>query len=286
LRIGLVGLDSSHADHFVRDLNVEQAFGPARIVALSAPDGGRAQGLARAGGVALVVREPAAMLGHVDAVIVGDRDGRLHLPHALPFLQAGLPVLVDKPFAACLGDAITMIEVAARHGAPITSFSPLRWADGLASIRSTAGEWGARHALLATGPADAESPWGGLRFYAVHMVEAVLEVAHGPIGEVAVFADDGLVVATTTVGSSRVVFTFLRPGEGGGIPYQLQLVGPDRIVGGELTLSDRYLRPGLAAFIRMATLGELPLSHDDLLAPVTILDRIEELIGRGVAAAL
>lgn len=273
MRIGIIGLDSSHADLFVRHLNVEREFGEAHIAGVCGTDPERARYLAEVGNVPLVVDKPTALLGQVDAVIIGDRDGRLHRGHALPFLTAGLPVLIDKPLAAAVGDAVTLIETAEQHSAPLTSFSALRWAAGLDRIRAAA-KTTPPHVLLATGPADVASPWGGLCYYGVHVIEATLEVVTGAIGEVTAFAHEGSVVATTTIGRTRVVFTFVPPTQRDSVPYHLQLISREQIAGGELTLDDNYLRPVVKTFVDMVATGKPPLPYAELLAPVTILDSI------------
>lgn len=274
MRIGMIGLDSSHAEHFVRHFNLERDFGEARIEAVCGTDPERARYLAEVGRVPMVVNEPTALLGRVDAVIVGDRDGRLHRSHALPFLTAGLPVLIDKPLTVQVSDAVRLVDAAEQHHAPVTSFSALRWAAGLEMIRAAVKTTPPPHVLLATGPADVASPWGGLSYYGVHMVEAALEVVSGAIGDVTAFACDGSVVATTTIGKIRVVFTFVPPTRRDAVPYHLQLVSRDQIVGSELTLADNYLRPVMEMFVDMITTGRPPLPYTELLAPVVILDKI------------
>lgn len=285
MRIGLVGLDSTHADHIVNDFNVDRAFASARVTALCG-DTDRAQELARAGAVSLVVDDPAALLGHVDAVIVADRDGRRHRANAMPFLTEGVPVLVGKPLATDLDDAVVMVDTARRHGAPLASYSALRWADGLDRVRAAVAASTGPFALLAVGPADPASPWGGLSYYAVHMVEAALSVVDGAVGPISVFASDGLVTAVTTVAQARVVFTFVRPAVPDAVPYQLSVAGPEGVAGGELTLPEHYLRPGLARFVDMVRTGEQPLSDEELLAPVTILAGIEDALRRSTNAEL
>ena len=59
--------------------------------------------------------EPGALLGQVDAVSIAAPTER-HLELALPFLEAGVPVLVEKPMARTLEEADAMIAAAAKSG--------------------------------------------------------------------------------------------------------------------------------------------------------------------------
>src|SRR5262245_3534610 len=61
----------------------------------------------------LDVRE---LMGKVDAVTVAVPTG-IHRDIAMPFLLAGVPVLVEKPMARSLAEADEMIEAAARANA-------------------------------------------------------------------------------------------------------------------------------------------------------------------------
>ena len=100
LRIGMIGTENSHITHFTRFLNVEQRHPGVRATALVGGRSERNLELAELGEIELIVDEPAELVGQVDAAIVSTRDGAKHLEHARPLLEAGTPVLVDKPLAA------------------------------------------------------------------------------------------------------------------------------------------------------------------------------------------
>ena len=96
-RIGLVGLASSHAEDFLRHFNLEARHGDLRITAMTGGDAGRMDELeAFAPGVQRAASRDA-MLGQVDAVIVGHRHGDLHRDAALASMAAGKPTFEDKP---------------------------------------------------------------------------------------------------------------------------------------------------------------------------------------------
>ena len=56
------------------------------------------------------------LIGKVDAITVAVPT-ELHRDVALPFLEAGVPVLVEKPMARSLAEAVDMIQASARAGA-------------------------------------------------------------------------------------------------------------------------------------------------------------------------
>ncbi len=60
--------------------------------------------IARASKVPHAVADPAEMIGQVDAVLLCRDDVETHRPLATPFLEAGLPVFIDKPLAVTVED--------------------------------------------------------------------------------------------------------------------------------------------------------------------------------------
>ena len=77
-----------------------------------------------------VVKNPEDVIGHVDAVLISTDDGFDHVRRARPFIEAGLPVFVDKPLATSLEDLRTFIAWE-KAGARLLSSSGLRYAPEL-----------------------------------------------------------------------------------------------------------------------------------------------------------
>ena len=55
-------------------------------------------------------------------------DGTVHYERAKPFLEAGLPCFIDKPFTCSVADAKKIIALAEQKKVPIFSSSSLRYA--------------------------------------------------------------------------------------------------------------------------------------------------------------
>src|SRR4051794_14898061 len=110
LQLGMLDFDTSHCVEFTRRLNhldiePEQWVDGARVAVACpgesrmAPE--RIPGFRReleALGVPLVER-PEDLIGRVDGVLVESLEGGVPLDRARPFLEAGLPCFIDKPFA-------------------------------------------------------------------------------------------------------------------------------------------------------------------------------------------
>ena len=108
--IGILGLDTSHGEAFAEILSstIESAEcgekGP-EITAVWDSNAVRDDEYVDAFAADVGARrydDPAAMVGAVDAAMVLTVDWDRHVSLALPFLNAGLPTLIDKPIAGTL----------------------------------------------------------------------------------------------------------------------------------------------------------------------------------------
>jgi hypothetical protein len=97
---------------------------------------------------------------------------------AEPFLKAGLPCFVDKPFACKRADALAMIELAKTHKAPLMSCSSLRYTPELTAYLADA-KHGTINSAFAFGPASEHARNPGLFHYGIHAVE-ILYSLMGP----------------------------------------------------------------------------------------------------------
>ena len=78
-----------------------------------------------------LVDKPADMIGKVDAMLIEAVDGSVHYERAKPFLEAGIPCFVDKPFTCSVADARKIVDLAAKKKLPLFSSSSLRFAPEL-----------------------------------------------------------------------------------------------------------------------------------------------------------
>lgn len=86
--------------------------------------------VARASLIEHVVARPEEVIGQVDAVVISTDDGDEHVRRARPFVEAGLPVFVDKPLATNEADLRQFVQWH-RAGHVILSTSGMRYAPEL-----------------------------------------------------------------------------------------------------------------------------------------------------------
>ncbi|HET7717885.1 MAG TPA: Gfo/Idh/MocA family oxidoreductase [Bauldia sp.] len=108
IRIGVIGAGIMGADH-ARILSTSVAG--AELVAIADPDAGRRERLAADLALKRSYADPAALIGDadVDAVIVASPD-ETHRAYTLACLEAGKPVLCEKPLAATPADCLDIVR--------------------------------------------------------------------------------------------------------------------------------------------------------------------------------
>src|SRR5688572_18573731 len=148
LRIGIIGLDTSHVTAFTALINNEKNkdhVPGGKVVAAfkgGSPDiessANRVEGytkdLQEKYGVKIVptIEE---LCQQVDAVLLESVDGRPHLEQVRPVIKARKPVFIDKPVAGSLRDAIEIYRLAKEANVPVFSSSSYRFHEGLIELK-------------------------------------------------------------------------------------------------------------------------------------------------------
>jgi myo-inositol 2-dehydrogenase/D-chiro-inositol 1-dehydrogenase len=114
LQIGVIGCGMMGTDH-VRTLTSKVPR--ARVAAVSDPDPERAAGAAKNAGGAPVFTEPRELIRHddVDAVLIASSEDT-HEALAIACLQAGKPVLCEKPLAPTADASLRVVEAEVAAG--------------------------------------------------------------------------------------------------------------------------------------------------------------------------
>ena len=273
MRIGLIGTESDHAEEFLRMLNRDLRHSDHRVTAIWGSDTPRTGELARKYEVDQMMSAPERLLGQVDAVIVVDRHGDDHLPHALPFIEAGLPAFIDKPLTRSVKDAETLLDAAEKSGALLTSASALRWQQTTEELAASVHRLGRPDRIVATGSFYPDSEYGGLIFYGIHATELALQLAGAAVTDIAVEkAEPYEVRLAMWAKTTEVVIRLVQPLPGESTSFSAEIFKGDHQVGRRVTLPDDYMAPVLDKFVGMIRAGKAPLSRRELLMPIVLME--------------
>jgi predicted dehydrogenase len=99
----------------------------ARVTHIWTDDPADAPLVAKASVIQNIVSKPEDVIDHVDAVVIATDDGNDHVRRARPFVEAGLPVFIDKPMATNIDDLRQIVRWQ-REGKVLLSTSGMRYA--------------------------------------------------------------------------------------------------------------------------------------------------------------
>ena len=186
VKIGIIGLDTSHATAFTNLLNSEDKkteYSDFEIVA-AYPYGSKTikssvdripkytEEVQKHG--VEIVNSIAELLTKVDCVMLETNDGNVHLEQAEEVFKAGKIVFIDKPIGANLAQAIAIFELAKKYDVPVFTSSALRFSKKTLKIRS--GELGEVLGADCYSPASSEPSHPDFSWYGIHGVETLFTV--------------------------------------------------------------------------------------------------------------
>ena len=132
-------------------------------------DGGfTAEHVAQCARIPHVVAQPTDVIGHVDAVIIATDLGHEHVARARPFIEAGLPVFIDKPLTDNAPDLL-VFKAWVAAGKPILSSSSMRYTKEFLPYRLSTRELGDLRFVSVTTPKSWET-------YGIHALEAMYPI--------------------------------------------------------------------------------------------------------------
>jgi len=147
----------------------EDAIAEARVTHVWAQDKKVASHIAKASRIETVVDHYTDMIGQVDGVLLARDDAETHYEFAAPFLDAGIPIYVDKPLALTVAEARRLIDKQ-RYPGQLFSCSALRYAKEFQLSAAELAQIGCLRHIHATVPKDWDK-------YAVHVIEPLLLLA-------------------------------------------------------------------------------------------------------------
>ncbi len=286
IKIGIIGLDTSHAISFTKFLNGEdkkEEFKDFKIVA-AYPYGSRTIESSykripdyidqvKELGVE-IVPSIAELLKKVDYVLLETNDGNMHLEQAYEVFKAGKPMFIDKPLGATLAQSIAIYQLARDYNVPIFSSSALRFVPQNQKLRK--GEYGKILGADCYSPASREKTHPDFGWYGIHGVETLFTIMGTGCVSVNRMSAEGTDVVVGLWNDGRIgTFRGLRTGKGiyGGTAFTdkgAEPVGP--YLGYEVLLTE------ILNFFKTRV---VPVSEEETLEIFTFMEASNESKRKG-----
>jgi predicted dehydrogenase len=224
VKVGIIGLDTSHSIAFTKELNgtdKKEQYKNYQVVA-AYPYGSKTikSSFDRIPGYSEQVKEMgveivssiADLLKKVDVILLETNDGNLHLEQAYEVFKAGKPMFIDKPLGATLSQAIAIYQLAREHNVPIFSSSAVRFTPQNQELRS--GEHGKVLGGDTYSPATREITHPDFGWYGIHGIEGLFTIMGSGCIAVNRMSSEGTDVVTGLWNDGRVgTFRGLRTGK-------------------------------------------------------------------------
>ncbi|MBS4190180.1 Gfo/Idh/MocA family oxidoreductase [Bacillus sp. FJAT-49705] len=182
MRIGLIGLDTSHSEIFTRLLNdpkdLHYVAGATITHALpvfsedlpiSKDRFQHYKEIVENKYKVKIVEDVEMFMHNVDAVLLATVDGRNHLSWLKNIIHHQKPIFIDKPIVMSSAEMENVMDLSAKHRTPIMSSSSLRYAESIKNINARDFVSGYIY-----GPLPQQDAMPGYFWYGIHLIEMIV----------------------------------------------------------------------------------------------------------------
>ena len=200
-KVGIIGLDTSHAIAFTKIMNVDKDPAVAGFRMVAAYQWGSRDIISSTNRYAKYIPQMQEMgveivpsiddlLAKVDVVCLETNDGREHLWQAEKVFASGKRVFIDKPLAHNLADALKIYEIGKKYNAQYFSSSALRFGNVAKAAR--AGEYGKIRgaALISPSPLEEQGTHNYYTWYGIHGFEPLVAIMGMGVEKVSCFRNE------------------------------------------------------------------------------------------------
>ena len=207
-KIAILGCENSHANNFLR-LIADGAYPEIEVIGIYSNEPEAVQKLHDQFGTP-ILNDFADAVGQVDGVMITARHGDNHYKYAKPYMDAGIPMFIDKPITCTEEEAVTFMREAKARGIRLCGGSTCAaLAETLALAEDVRTEaLGVIRGGAVVSPYQPNSPYGGFTFYAQHLIEIMTTIFGEGIERVLVDAREDAMTFTARYADYSVQATY------------------------------------------------------------------------------
>ena len=288
LKIGVIGMDTSHVTAFTKLLNdttaPDHVPGGKVVAAFKSGSADIPSSIGRVEEYATVMQRDFGvkfvptieeLCREVDCVLLLSVDGRPHLAQARPVIAAKKRIFIDKPIGGTLRDAVEIFRLAKDAGVPVFTSSAYRYYDSMVELIKT--DVGEIRSAISYGPAHLEEHHPDLFWYGVHPTEALFTaLGRGCESVVRTHTADTDVIAGTWSDGRTGTLLALRTKP---LPHKVTVFGT-KAVAEQKPGADSYA-PLVRQIMQFFQTGVPPVSAEETVEIMAFMEAADESKRRG-----
>ena len=273
--IGIIGAENSHTAGFGKLFNIDKKFPGCEVKYVWGETDEFAQKAMKGGNIPNQVKKPAEMLGKINALIVDHRHPKFHLDAARPFIEAGIPTFIDKPFCYRASEGKDFLQMAKKSGTPVTSYSSIAHSDSTFDMKDQVKDMSEIIQVVRTGTVDLDSEYGGVFFYGVYIIELLMYIFGENIISVRVNRNGKTGNASIRY-SSGMFATLIFKGKAYG--WETFIETPKELIELKSRVQEANPPRNYADMVEMFRTGKEPRSHQSILNGICVLEALEKSV--------
>ncbi len=284
-KIAILGSENSHAINFAKLINGGhfmrngRPYADFKVIGAYGYDEKANKQLLNEGGVDNIAKDYAEYVGKVDAVMITARHGNDHYKFAKPYLEAGIPMFIDKPITIDEEEAIRLAKTAKKKNIPLSGGSCCGVVTGTQYmkklVKTPPEHIGNIIGGAVSAPISMKNDYGGFYFYSQHLVQISLEIFGYNIKSVYAYARDKTITAITRYDKYDITNHF------GPASYSATIYADKRNIYKDIDISTDGYAKEVEIFTDMVRSGIMEQSYVDFIKPVFVLNTLEKSINTG-----
>ena len=208
-KIAILGCENSHANNFLRLIS-EGKYPEIEVIGIYSNEPEAVKKLNEQFGTPIMA-DFADAVGQVDGVMITARHGDNHYKYAKPYMDAGIPMFIDKPITCSEEEAVAFMREARDRGIRLcggSTCAALAETLTLAEVVRTEALGKVRGGAVVS-PFQPNSPYGGFTFYAQHLIEIMTTIFGEGVQDVLAARREGALTFTARYENFSVQATYL-----------------------------------------------------------------------------
>ena len=278
INIGIIGAENSHTAKFGKLFNIDSIFPGIEVKYVWGETEAFAKIAMKKGNIPNIVSHPNDLLGKIDALIVDHRHGKYHLDAAMPFLEEGIPIFIDKPFCYRKRKGEEFLRKARQLKTPVTSYSSIAHSFATFDIKNQINQMESKENIIMYGPLDLDSKYGGVFFYGPHLIEPLIYIIDNRAvkvrvnknisnGTAIIIFENGISVTLIFSSKNRGWQTFVETKKG--------------FVEIKAAVEEKIPSKSDLDMVTMFKTGKEPRNHSNILHGIAILEALEKSVNSG-----